>query len=272
MPFGRAIGRVRVWALLVSGVTAASMAPAANSAPSLTGKWRVNATIPQGQAYAGSYTLSLDLVESNGQLTGTGTWDAGVVSSFTGSVGNGQVTLNRLDRDGYRMRLVGREVDANHFQGTFDQATNGATGSFVMTRLTQNPTTAPPAAPPRPPASAPTAAPSPSPASGGVRYRVENFVYGNPDVYQSPRNYHDFIVDFANCSMRELNAETTQGRETIRVTVCRDRTRLTFTTQIQGQSQPVEYDWVFLNGGKTISGAYRQGGTFGPSVGGIYQP
>jgi hypothetical protein len=259
MRFCRAMGRVRFWAVVLSGVMAAAMAPAANSAPSLTGKWRVNATIPQGQAYAGSYTLNLDLVESNGQISGTGTWDTGVASSFTGNVANGQVILNRLDRDGYRMRLVGREVDANHFQGTFDQATNGATGSFVMTRVTQNPT------------AAPTAAPPPS-ASGGVRYRVENFVYGNPDAYQNPRNYHDFIVDFTNCSMRELNAEMAQGRETIRITVCRDRTRLTFTTQIQGQSLPVDYDWVFLNGGKTISGAYRQGGAFGPSVGGIYQP
>jgi hypothetical protein len=65
-----------------------------------------------------------------------------------------------------------------------------------------------------------------------------------------------------------LNAEDLQGQEQYRVLVCRDRSRLTFTTSTPGKT-PVEYDWVFGDGGRTISGAYRQGGTFGPSVGGV---
>jgi hypothetical protein len=110
--------------------------------------------------------------------------------------------------------------------------------------------------------------PPPSPAGGGVNYRVENFVYNAPDLYQNPRNYHDFVVNFANCTIRELNEGSQQGLETIHVSVCRNNTRLTFTASAPG-STAVEYDWVFLNDGKTIAGAYRQGGTFGPSVGGI---
>ncbi|HPV77883.1 MAG TPA: discoidin domain-containing protein [Gemmatimonadaceae bacterium] len=119
-----------------------------------------------------------------------------------------------------------------------------------------------------PPATVPPA--GPAPATGGVRYRVENLVYNAPDIYRNPRNYHDFIVDFASCTLRELNRESTQGLQTTRVLVCRDRSRLTFTTQ--GPGTLVEYDWVFLDDGKTIAGAYRQGGTFGPSIGGRYQP
>jgi len=109
-------------------------APPVLPSSSLTGNWRVELSIPQGQPFAGTYILNLDLVERNGQLTGTGTWNNGVVSTFTGSVAGGQVLLNRLDTDGFRARMVGRGVDSNRFQGTFDQATNGSTGPFVMTR------------------------------------------------------------------------------------------------------------------------------------------
>ena len=105
----------------------------------------------------------------------------------------------------------------------------------------------------------------------GVRYRVENFVYDAPDVFQNPRNYHDFMIDFTQCSIREMNQESDQGLEQIHVSVCRKQTRLTFTT-VTPNSAPVEYDWLFLNDGKTISGAYRHGNTFGPSVGGKYNP
>ena len=97
MRFPWAIRRILVWTLLLSGVTALSVAPAADSAPSLTGKWRGEVSIPQGQPFPGTYTLNLDLVERSGQLTGTGSWSNGVVSNFTGSVGGGQVLLNRLD-------------------------------------------------------------------------------------------------------------------------------------------------------------------------------
>ncbi len=104
----------------------------------------------------------------------------------------------------------------------------------------------------------------------GVRYRVENFVAGSPDKYVNPRNYHDFVVDFATCKVRGLNPLAEAGKETIQVAVCRARERLTFTvTQPQ---TTVEYDWVFRDNGRTISGAYRQGTTFGPSVGGVVNP
>jgi hypothetical protein len=123
--------------VMTRATQSSTAAPAANSTPSLTGNWRIELSIPQGQPFAGTYILNLDLVERNGQLTGTGTWNTGVVSTFTGSIAGGQVLLNRLDTDGFRARMVGRGVDTNRFQGTFDQATNGSTGPFVMTRAPQ---------------------------------------------------------------------------------------------------------------------------------------
>jgi hypothetical protein len=117
---------------------APAAAPPVLPSSSLTGKWRVEATIQQGQPFAGTYVLSLDLVERNGQLTGSGTWNNGARSNFTGSVAGGQLTLNRLDADGFRARMVGRTVGADNFQGTFDQTTNGSTGPFVMTRAPKN--------------------------------------------------------------------------------------------------------------------------------------
>jgi hypothetical protein len=109
----------------------------------------------------------------------------------------------------------------------------------------------------------------PSPKPHGVRYQVENFVYGGPELYQNPRNLHDFIVDFASCSVWNANSP-----EQVKVSVsyCRDRKRLQFTSSAPGQTVVLKYDWVFLDDGKTISGAYNQGGTFGPSVGGVRNP
>jgi hypothetical protein len=111
----------------------------------------------------------------------------------------------------------------------------------------------------------------PPPPATGIRYRVENFVYGAPDMFTNPRNWHDFMVDFAKCSIREMNQPSDQGLEQVHISVCRNKSRLQFTT-VTSNGTPVEYDWVFLDGGKTISGAYRFGASFGPSVGGIYNP
>lgn len=47
------------------------------------------------------------------------------------------------------------------------------------------------------------------------------------------------------------------GKETVRVTVCRAGERLTFTV-----TQPqtiIEYDWIFRDNGRTVSGAYGRG-------------
>lgn len=103
-----------------------------------------------------------------------------------------------------------------------------------------------------------------------MRYRVELLVFNNPDIYQNPRNYHGYMVDFASpCTVRGLNQAADRGEEVIRVLVCRDKQRLTFTQSAPGM-MTVEHDWVFLDGGKTIAGAYRQGPGFGPAIGGIY--
>jgi hypothetical protein len=109
------------------------------------------------------------------------------------------------------------------------------------------------------------------PPATGVRYRMENLSYNQPDLYVSPRNYHDFMIDFSNCSVREMNQESDQGRERVQISVCRGNRRLTFTTSTDGGT-PVEYDFAFRDGGRIAAGAWRQGGSFGPSVGGVYGP
>lgn len=108
---------------------------------------------------------------------------------------------------------------------------------------------------------------TPTPITG-VQYRMENLIYGEPDVYTNPRNYHDFMVDFATCTLHELNEENAQGREQIQVAVCRPKRRLTFTTTVDG-GNPVQYDWAFHNDGRIAAGVWRQGAGNGPSVGGL---
>lgn len=114
------------------------------------------------------------------------------------------------------------------------------------------------------------AGPGPVPGSNAVRYRMENLNYNQPDVYVNPRNYHDFLVDFSNCSIREMNQESDQGRERIQVLVCRRNRRLTFTTTTDNGATVVHYDWAFRDNGVVAAGAWQQGNGFGPSVGGIY--
>lgn len=122
----------------------------------------------------------------------------------------------------------------------------------------------------RPP-TATTAGPGPTtPAAPfeGVRFGVENLVFNQPDAYRNPRNLHHFIVDWAGCRVRNLSQEADAGRVAIKVLVCRDRQRLSFTLQSPG-ALPVEYDFAFGDSGQAVSGAWRQGSAFGPSVGSV---
>jgi hypothetical protein len=98
-----------------------------------------------------------------------------------------------------------------------------------------------------------------------VRYRVENLVFGVPDVYQNPRNLHEFVVDFANCSVRFFNQTTTEGRQTNTVSVCRKNSRLIIKAAVPGYT--VDYDWTFRDEGRTIAGVWRDNSGFGASVG-----
>lgn len=116
----------------------------------------------------------------------------------------------------------------------------------------------------RAPAATPATA-APAAPFDGMRFAVENLVFNQPDAYRSPRNLHHFIVDWAGCRVRSLSQEADAGRVVIRVLVCRDRQRLSFTLQSPG-ALPVEYDFAFRHGGPSVSGAWRQGGSFGPSV------
>jgi hypothetical protein len=108
----------------------------------------------------------------------------------------------------------------------------------------------------------------PPPTGAAIRYRVENLVYNMPDIYTNPRNLHDFVVDFTNCTVRNLSKESDEGQVSIKVLVCRDKRRLTFTASRGGAT--VEYDWVFRDNGKIVAGVWRQGAGFGPCVGAIF--
>ncbi|MBI4889137.1 MAG: hypothetical protein HY821_00840 [Acidobacteria bacterium] len=112
--------------------------------------------------------------------------------------------------------------------------------------------------------------PPPPPPLVGIRYRVENLIFKAPDIYQNPRNLHDFMVDFKTCTVRPMIPPEDLARVTVQVHVCREGSRLTFTLDSKA-SGPVDWDWALLNGGRTVAGAWRQGMGFGPSVGGVLQ-
>jgi hypothetical protein len=106
---------------------------------------------------------------------------------------------------------------------------------------------------------------APQPSGKGVRYRVEILIYNQPDVYANPRNFHDFLVDFAACKVTSLTTPT----QPITVHVCRPNRRLTFTVEPHDRAAAVDLDWVFRDNAKVVGGAWRQGSGWGPCVGGV---
>jgi hypothetical protein len=113
----------------------------------------------------------------------------------------------------------------------------------------------------------PVAPTSPLPGSGSVHYQVENLVFNAPDIYQNPRNLHDFIVDWSICQIRNLSQEADRGIVSIKVLVCRPNSRLTFQLTNTRTGSTVDYDWALRDNGQAVYGAWRQGSGFGPSVG-----
>jgi hypothetical protein len=96
---------------------------------------------------------------------------------------------------------------------------------------------------------------------------VENLIYNSSDRYLNPRNYHDFLVDLTTCTLREHNKEYEERNELIEVSVCRDKSHLTIKTTNTSTEYVVMYDWVFVDNGRIIAGAYHDGGTWGSFVG-----
>jgi hypothetical protein len=101
---------------------------------------------------------------------------------------------------------------------------------------------------------------TPSQPVSGRHYAMVNYA---GDV----RNPHDFIIDWANCRVSELNKEFSEGAEDIRISVCQPRSRLTMRTDFRTTGHWIQYDWVFLDDGTLVGGYYHDPGSYGPSVG-----
>lgn len=105
----------------------------------------------------------------------------------------------------------------------------------------------------------------PAPVAG-ARYRVENLLFNQNERGGNPHSRREFMVDAARCSVRELNSSTDQGRQQVQVTLCQPNRRIAFATMINGQVT-AEYDWVFRDDGRDAVGTWRDGNSFGPSIG-----
>lgn len=109
------------------------------------------------------------------------------------------------------------------------------------------------------------AGPAPAPVEQGNVYRVENLAFGEGERSGSA-GQREFVVDAARCTVRELNPATEQGRQQVRVSLCVPNRRLAFSTLVRNEVT-AEYDWVFHDGGRQASGAWRDRSGAGPSIG-----
>jgi hypothetical protein len=112
-----------------------------------------------------------------------------------------------------------------------------------------------------PGASAPPPPPPPSPPKvNGKRYHMLNYT-------GETENPHDFIIDWNGCKVAEMSEEYRRGDETITVLGCKPGRRLLVKTEFKISGYWAQYDWVSLDKGATVAGAYRDQAGCGPSAG-----
>jgi hypothetical protein len=78
---------------------------------------------------------------------------------------------------------------------------------------------------------------------------------------------HDFIIDWKGCKVAEAGADYQNGSEEITVQACKPGSRLVIRTEFKNSGYWAQYDWVLLDGGATLAGAYRDPAGCGPSAG-----
>ena len=108
-------------------------------------------------------------------------------------------------------------------------------------------------------AGAPPPPPAP-PKPKGKKYSIVNYTGDK----QHP---HDFVVDWKACKVVELSPDFERNAEEITVEVCRPGSRLIIKTDFKAPSYFIHYDWVVVDDGATLAGAYCDPTTCGPSVG-----
>ena len=108
----------------------------------------------------------------------------------------------------------------------------------------------------------PAAAVQPETRASGRHYFVINYT-------GDTQNRHDFIIDSAARTVRELNQPTESRDQMLIVSTFQPHERLVMHTLISSTGYWIDYDWVFLEDGRIIAGCYRDRGSNGPSVGGL---
>jgi hypothetical protein len=103
--------------------------------------------------------------------------------------------------------------------------------------------------------------PPPGPAKvNGKHYLMVNYT-------GETQNPHDFVIDWKGCKVAEMNPDFQNGAEDITVQVCKPGVRLVIKTEFKNSGYWVQYDWVLLDNGATLAGAYRDPAGCGPSAG-----
>lgn len=104
-------------------------------------------------------------------------------------------------------------------------------------------------------------APPPGPPKvNGKRYAMVNYT----GEIQNP---HDFVIDWKGCKVAEMGSDYQSGNEEITVLACKPGNRLVIKTEFKNSGYWVQYDWILLDNGTTLAGAYRDPAGCGPSAG-----
>ena len=139
------------------------------------------------------------------------------------------------------------------------QCIGGANPGQMYTCGAAGATSPAPALAPAPALPPPPAVP-PTPKLKGRKYTIVNYTGDKTSA-------HDFIVDWKACNVAEVGMEFERGPEKITVEVCRPGSRLIIKADYKANNYFVHYDWVVLDDGATLAGAYCDPTTCGPAAG-----
>lgn len=194
-------------------------------------------------------------------------WSSGnrrIVAVLTMALEGDRVSIHRRDTDGTEVDYTGVIDATGRVSGSARVRQSGHAYSWTATIRGSS---GPPGDGPRPPGGGkpPPSQPLPTqpPPAAGTRFRVESF----PFNAAKPAEVREFVIDFRARSVRDAADTTDTGVLRTEVDSLRENSRVSFRITDTRTGVTVSYDWMVLEGGRTLAGAWNDGARWGPSVG-----
>jgi hypothetical protein len=97
--------------------------------------------------------------------------------------------------------------------------------------------------------------------------KISGSVYSVSNYSGEVQSAQEFAVNWKTCKVAVVGKDGAADKSEVTVQTCTTGKRLVVRVTPAGSKSSVKYDWVVLDDGDTLAGAYRDGSISGPSVG-----